>query len=235
MQDRYIGDIGDYAKYGLLRAIQGSRKLGIAWYLFPDEQHNADGKHITFYQQPKKWRYMDAPLFDELKQIVVSGKRSVKEVSERGIFTNVVFHSELLKNSSTSIKDRQSWRKNWFDGVLKKVSDANIVFADPDNGLCLDERFSYGGSKSWKRLPISEALRLAEGRVAVIYHHNSRFKGGHAKEIEYWMNALGGNVVALRWRAYSSRTFFIVNPTEEIKRKCEAFSVHWGDKAEFVS
>ena len=32
MRDRYVGDIGDYAKYGLLRAIGKGNRLGVAWY-----------------------------------------------------------------------------------------------------------------------------------------------------------------------------------------------------------
>ena len=42
MQDRYVGDIGDYAKYSLLRALSRGRKLAVSWYLFPDED-NGDG------------------------------------------------------------------------------------------------------------------------------------------------------------------------------------------------
>ena len=30
MQDRYVGDIGDFAKYGLLRAVSEGKKLGDA-------------------------------------------------------------------------------------------------------------------------------------------------------------------------------------------------------------
>ena len=33
MQNRYVGDIGDYVKYGLLRALADGRQLGVAWYL----------------------------------------------------------------------------------------------------------------------------------------------------------------------------------------------------------
>ena len=33
MQDRYTGDIGDFAKYGLLRALEAGHRLGVAWYL----------------------------------------------------------------------------------------------------------------------------------------------------------------------------------------------------------
>ena len=42
MQDRYAGDIGDFVKLGLLRALSSGCKLGIAWYRFPDEDHNGD-------------------------------------------------------------------------------------------------------------------------------------------------------------------------------------------------
>ena len=33
MQDRYVGDIGDFVKYALLRVVTGESKLGVAWYL----------------------------------------------------------------------------------------------------------------------------------------------------------------------------------------------------------
>jgi len=45
MQDRYAGDVGDFVKLGLLRAISPGRKLGVAWYRYPDEAHNGDGRH----------------------------------------------------------------------------------------------------------------------------------------------------------------------------------------------
>ena len=48
MQDRYTGDICDYAKDGLLRALGDGHRLGIAWYLYPNESHNADGKHTAY-------------------------------------------------------------------------------------------------------------------------------------------------------------------------------------------
>ena len=36
MRDRYVGDIGDFAKYGLLRAIDNGNRLCVAWYLCVD-------------------------------------------------------------------------------------------------------------------------------------------------------------------------------------------------------
>ena len=42
MQDRYVGDIGDYLKLSILRTLSPGYRLGVAWWLFPDEAHNED-------------------------------------------------------------------------------------------------------------------------------------------------------------------------------------------------
>ena len=43
MQDRFVGDIGDFGKYGLLRTLAGIEpkaepgyRLGVVWYLRPE-------------------------------------------------------------------------------------------------------------------------------------------------------------------------------------------------------
>lgn len=36
MQNRYTGDIGDYVKYALLRALIKGHRLDVAWYLSPN-------------------------------------------------------------------------------------------------------------------------------------------------------------------------------------------------------
>ena len=54
MQDRYAGDLGDFLKLGLLRWLVAPsfdappHRLGVVWYLAPDESHNADGKHVAY-------------------------------------------------------------------------------------------------------------------------------------------------------------------------------------------
>lgn len=71
MQNRYVGDIGDFAKYSFLNALSVGKKVGIAWYLYPDECHNADGKHITYLSEPNLWRNKDMLVFDGLKLFVL--------------------------------------------------------------------------------------------------------------------------------------------------------------------
>ena len=48
MQDRYVGDIGDFVKYGLLRAIRGEKSLGVVWYLRPNDGPVGDGRHTAY-------------------------------------------------------------------------------------------------------------------------------------------------------------------------------------------
>ena len=51
MQNRYVGDIGDFGKYHLLQELSmPDLKLGIVWYLIPNENHNSDGKHVRLFE-----------------------------------------------------------------------------------------------------------------------------------------------------------------------------------------
>lgn len=81
---------------------------------------------------------------------------------------------------------------------------------------------------------VSEAMRLAEGRSAVVYHHNARLKGGHINEILCWKNHLPKGTMAYFWRRVSNRTFFIINPDDEIRRRLHEFENRWGDRGELV-
>ena len=96
-----------------------------------------------------------------------------------------MFAGEELGATSRSWRERGLWRTAWFDRVLDALTDCDLVFADPDNGLCADGEFRGDKRKNHKRLPLREALALAGGRTAVIYHHNTRYRGGHKEEIKH--------------------------------------------------
>ena len=53
MQNQFVGDIGDYAKYALLRRLSVGRKLGVAWYLHPDS--GAGGNFIQYLDNLNAW------------------------------------------------------------------------------------------------------------------------------------------------------------------------------------
>jgi hypothetical protein len=236
VQDRYTGDIGDYVKYGLLRALSPGYSLGVAWYLYPDEGHNKDGRHIDYLDAPNRWRTYDPVLFDGLQDIVEIDDRRVSAIENSALLNGVTYHNEVLdpskERAGVSVK---AWRQFWFERLLAKLKDCDLVFADPDNGFCGNDKFSHSRVKDWKRLPLDEAKRISRGRSAVFYHHNTRRPGGHKAEIEYWCECLGGDVMALRWRAYSARTFFLVNPTPVLRERLIKFTEGWGPKAELHS
>ncbi len=107
MQDRYVGDIGDFAKFGLLRAISKGRNLGVAWYLHPDSGPLGDGRHTQYLNQREKWRRIDCELFDNLKQVVDLKQRSVTEVQQCRILGNAVFADELLDLENVPVRCRE--------------------------------------------------------------------------------------------------------------------------------
>src|SRR5262245_23607340 len=101
MQDRYVADIGDFGKYGLLRALvspRGTSKsltLAILWYLVPDESHNNDGRHITYLNTGSNdgFAVCDQRLFEKLREIARVA-RNVHAVEQGGVLPrNTRFHN----------------------------------------------------------------------------------------------------------------------------------------------
>jgi len=112
MQNRYVGDIGDYLKLGILRALSPGYHLGVAWWLFPDESYNRDGRHIGYLGRPDLWRHFNPYLFDTLRVIVSSGRRSVRELEAAGVLPGATFASELIPIGEP-IAQRQQGRHEW--------------------------------------------------------------------------------------------------------------------------
>lgn len=234
MQDRYAGDIGDYAKQALLRAISPGLSLGIAWYLYPDEGHNADGRHIDYLDQPQKWRDLDPELFDALSA-TVRDRRSVSALQAAGVTKEARFAGEPIATGELPARERSDARQAWFDRTLTALSGCELVFADPDNGLIDDISDRRRERKFGKQMPLAEALAFSHGRQAVIYHHNTRYRGGHELEIAAWQVRLGPRTIAIRASAFSCRTFFILNPTDATRQRAAQFAARWSKhKIQFV-
>lgn len=241
MQDRYVGDIGDYAKYSLLRALSKGYKLGVSWYLFPDED-SGDGGHIGYLLRPDKWCGPDPETFYVLRKIVGDAFnkihrqkiRSVAAIEQSGLLgASTVFWREMtVPEGCKGGEALASHREEWFNRSVQRLTDCKIVFADPDNGLREREKFRPGQRKSGKSICEEEAVALARGgRPVVVYHHSARFRGGIDREVSYWQKKLGSETCAVVWRCGPPRIFFILNCTEELfdlpgraKKWCERWS-----------
>lgn len=172
MQDRYIGDIGDFGKYALLNFIQRETKLklGVNWYrTAPDdlkETHSNDGK-ITKYDNLK---HLDICLYCKLQKIIADDARKVKEVEKRGILPEgTVFFSDKFDVVKRYVVNREKWFKN---AMAKFERDGEeIVFLDPDNGVS-------NNPYSAKHVLFSEIqAHINKGRGVIVYNHCNRKPG----------------------------------------------------------
>ena len=233
MQNRYVGDIGDFVKYGLLRALAENYKLGVAWYLFPDE--NRKGKQqIKYLEHPEEWAYLDKKLFKYIDNLVLKKNRTVKDIECSNILNGVVFANEPLESSKRTALEKINWRNEWFKRVLAKLSDCDIVFVS-SKSVCDDEKFIGSKKTHWQKIPLKEIDKLSHNKTVIVHHHNSRFLGGHYKEIEYWMQKINGCTYSIYWKRYSCRTFFIVKPSKSIEKEIKKFTSKWSENLALIS
>ena len=229
MQDRYVGDIGDFGKYGLLRVLSGTReapaashrsRLGIIWYLFPDESHTADGKFTGYLEDEgdnhKKFRACDPALYDALRRLVTTAERNVVAVRQSEVLPcgTAYFEPSLSYSLHQPRSSRQATRCDWIRGALDATVESDVVFVDPDNGI---SETANPWRKNGPKFVFFDDLRRFAGRgqSLVIYHHLSR-QGAHEQQIKRWSNSLRENlgltgaIWPLRYRRGSARVFFVV-------------------------
>ena len=182
---------------------------------------------------PQRWRHLDPTLFDTLKALVFRGKRSVAEIRASGILGNATFHDDTVDVGPHPVADRERRRDEWFEGVIDQLQGCDLVFADPDNGLCLDHRFTAARAENAKRIPLRELSRLAKGRAAIVYHHFHR-SYSHRQQLREWLEALPDCRRVYHWRAWTPRAFFVLNTDQDIERRLRGFARKWNSHGSLV-
>ncbi len=233
MQDQYAGDVGDFVKLALLRELCAGKSLGIAWYLTPDERHKNDGRHIDYLSTDKEndWRHLCPETYDFLRDIVRNEQRTVAALEAVKLGGSTKFHNAILSASTD--------RAAWFQGLKAQLADCDLVFVDPDNGI-EPEGFKPTSKKSIKSVTLAEIRALyGPSRPIVIYHHHTRFKGGHDAEIAHLGAKLAkldiGCVCAVRAKMWSPRVFFIVGAMPEQWEAAERFATRWSPHVTFYA
>jgi hypothetical protein len=228
MQNRYVGDVGDFGKYGLLRALLGAgKRLGIVWYLVPDEDQTNDGWHIDYLNKPE-FEACDPPLFAALNKIVNWGRRHTRAVEQSGIFPpETVYYSQPLSFDGRT--NRQQQREDWLRRAMQAVAGCDIIFCDPDNGLQVPS-VNKQNPKVAKYIFYDEARQfLSAADTLVIYHHLSR-QGTHLAQVQQRAAVLkkivgpARQILTLRFRAYSPRAYFILTNQQAIIERIKTFA-----------
>ncbi len=252
MQNRYVADIGDFGKYGLLNFISSKTKLklGVNWYLSEPtdkekQKQSGDGKFIDYLlfgtkhdkgKTTKKYVHKiidtDEKLYKNLQRIIIDwldkkGNRTVIRIEDNEILPKrTIYFKELLNNTN---------RTNWLGNSIKNLSECKIVFFDPDNGI--DSKVE---DKSQKHIYLDEIeAYYKNGQSLVIYQHanrNNKFNGVINKKNAELINALNikkTQINCLRYKRGTARAYFIIMQQEHydsITKATNAFlETKWGE------
>ena len=221
MQNKHVGDIGDFGKYALLRTLfqTSSYKLGINWYLAETENTKNNDSRYTEYlnldpmnpkpKLEKEYRPCDKELYRTLQHMVAGGNRSVTEIENSKILgENTIFYTDLLGNT-----DRETWHKNG----LKFLKKADFVFFDPDHGLEI-ESCPKNHKNHVKYIFFDElADYFKRGQSLIVYSHRDRKpEKEYIKrflKIKRYIKKEIGLIGLLRFNHYSVRDYlFVLQP-----------------------
>jgi hypothetical protein len=230
LQDRYAGDVGDFGKLALLRALTHERRLGVCWYKTSGtNERTNDGRHLAYVQRPMRFRHLDVQAFDALSSFIDDvrtgrRRRAVESIEELGLTpAGTIFHGILCPS-------QLSLRQVWFREMLEAMEGADLVFLDPDNGL-------EAANIRAKSAAVSELVGLQRrGRALLLYHHQTRHKGGAKAEAEAIGRRLRqagfASVEGIRLRPYSSRFYFLLDANAALRQRLHAFASLWGREAQ---
>lgn len=127
MKNQYIGDSKDYGKYRLLNTFVDAMglTLGVNWYRTSDDNSN-QGKTIL--------KHCEDPLYLKIKQLISGEKLTLEDIERSGLLPvgTTFYGMEIRYQTQVSNKEH---RLSWHENALIALSDKEVTFLDPDNGL----------------------------------------------------------------------------------------------------
>jgi hypothetical protein len=153
MNDRFVGDIGDFGKYGLLRwfclphANQTSPlSLSINWY-YTKAVSDRPIRAMFQYLQSHSYKSLDPALFTALKSLRFSGGKFNENVTLTDLRQCTIFPPntrhydrevpEIMRNLARSHIERCKYdtaRCKWHVDGISELGGSSVVFLDPDDG-----------------------------------------------------------------------------------------------------
>ncbi len=169
MKEQYVGDLNDYRKYALLRALAagGANRIAVCWMLTPPDDRN-DGNKRAYLDQPEKHRSFDPALFDVLRSVEDGpGVARLRAIENSGIIPGATYFNEELPRAERD-------RAGFMTRCRLASAGSDLVFFDPDNGLEVKST-AKGRAGSERYLFLDEAAAFyAAGHSLLIYQHFGR-------------------------------------------------------------
>ena len=221
MKEQYIGDIGDYGKYGLLRFLKDSGvSIGVNWYLTPYDG-SSDGNRKE-YLDVDTMRTYDDDVYIALRPIADREDKTIHMIESLDILRGIRFFNKLMDFDTVPWRDRQSARQEWHRRAKKYLAGTEFIFADPDNGL-LPERKKLSSKGAQKYIFAEEIIDYyTSGSQVMYYHHRSR------RPIDEYLADLrrieklipGSRLIVLTFHRWSCRSYvFVIHDDQYIRYK----------------
>jgi hypothetical protein len=169
MKDQYFGDVNDFRKYGLLRALvrPDRLRLGVCWML-TEQDGRTDGSLLAYLGREERSRHHDPELYDWLNRVIgVEQDRRTVRIEESTLLGSALFQS-------CTLTDHGNQRSEYFAGCAARFAGCDLVFFDPDTGL--ERRSTPRGRAGSRRYLYSNEVcdAFTAGSSVLIYQHFSR-------------------------------------------------------------
>ena len=221
MKIQLVGGVGDFGKFALLRHLMPGRRLAVCMYLTGARDEAKDhSRHFDYVGRPEQFRHLCPELFDQLAEFVnirCATRDPLTALQRSRVLENAIF-------LRYEVPKQVSLRPPWAELLVNSVSDANLVFLDPDRGV-------QGNRLTNRHVALAEISALRrKGRALVIGHH----KSGRKAEVKYLadqMKSLGFDMVEIvRLRLAASYFLIILDQDEAMADVTATFIRKWGDR-----
>jgi hypothetical protein len=229
MRHNFVNDIGDYAKYALLRTLCSGgvlkMRLGVIWYLTVHPELNGDGRRRAHISR-EGWDGLDSELLGTMRAIETS-LRSPSDlhlslIEQSDILPDdTAFFSEPLPDATGPPLERRQERKSWFTRAQENVAGCKLIFLDPDNGLEV-RSVSPSSRLAGKYATMDEiASLLSTGAGVVLYQHCDRSpwrvqRSRIRDQITSGVDQQHVTIRSVRFGAFGSRAFFCISAQRDI-------------------
>lgn len=234
MQDKYVGDVGDFGKYILLNELCKNSpkgiKLGINWYRVKGDKSNKINDKLTRYnymrngyKNAQKYKDCSEELYFKLKNLVmihgrINERRSIEAIESAEILPKeTIFYSSCLPDpSEVDTANREPCRCEWFKKSLKKFENGHvdIIFLDPDTGIQPNQDMPKKDKEAIHYVfkdEIEQYYRL--GKSLIIYNHKDRKSSrDYNQKIRNGMSFIkdSNDIKVMRFRKFSVRDYIFL-------------------------
>lgn len=177
MKNQFVGDINDYFKYGLLRALTAQnnlRPLGV-WWMLTENDAGTHGNKLDYLEDRRRYKACDTALYKALGRITKKENRHVFNIEKSKLIKGAKYwpsKGDSINNEAKFSHEKLSdpyKRALDFKKMLARFKNCHLIFIDPDNGI---ETKSVSKERHirWHEI----ASLYVAGKSLVIYQHKAQ-------------------------------------------------------------